>query len=106
VKALPLLPQAKGHTSRTPEAGLPLVAYRMFIAPYWHEGEVCMTVRQLQRHAIFMGKFTQLCKFFTRLRHVTLDISVAFFNFYGVFYDEENSNCVGHRCLGMWRTSR
>jgi hypothetical protein len=39
----------------------------MFIAPYLREDEVCMTVRQLQRHAIFMGKFTQLCDIFKKL---------------------------------------
>jgi hypothetical protein len=81
-----------------------LVAYRIFIAPYWQQDEVCMNVRQLQRHAIFMGKFTQFCFFFMRLRSVTLAIKVAFFNFYGVFYDEENSNCVGHRFDGLWRS--
>jgi hypothetical protein len=39
----------------------------MFIAPYWHEDEVCMAVRQLQRHAIFMGKFTQLCDIYKKV---------------------------------------
>jgi hypothetical protein len=79
VKALPLRPQATRHTLHALDSGLPLVAYRMFVAPHWHEDEVCMTVRQLQRHAIFMGKFTKLCTFFTRLRPVTLAINVAIF---------------------------
>jgi len=76
----------------------------MFIAPYWQKDEVCMNVRQLQRHAIFTGKFTEICKFFATLSSVALNISVAFINFYGVFYDEENSYCVGHRFDGLWRT--
>jgi hypothetical protein len=59
--------------------GLPFRESHIFIAPYLHEDEVCMTVRQLQRHAIFMGKFTRFCFFFTRLRLVTLAISVMVF---------------------------
>jgi hypothetical protein len=50
----------------------------MLIAPYLREGEVCMTVRQLQRQKIFMGKFTQLCDVFTKLRLVALAVSVIF----------------------------
>jgi hypothetical protein len=66
------------HPLGTLHSGLPLFPGHMFIAPYWREGEVCMTVRQPQRQKIFMGKFTQLCDFFTRLRPVTLICSVAF----------------------------
>jgi hypothetical protein len=54
-----------------------------------------MTVRQLQRHAIFMGKFTKLCTFFTRLRWVTLTCSVAFLIFMEFFMMKKTAIALG-----------
>ena len=67
VKPMPLKPLTASYAMGS---GLPSVNYGIFIAPSWHEDEVCMTVRQLQRHTIFMGKFTQLCDIFKKL-HVS-----------------------------------
>jgi hypothetical protein len=76
-----------------------LVAYRIFIAPYWQQDEFCMNVRQLQRHAIFTGKFTEICKFFATLRPVALNVSVAFINFMEFFMMKKTAIALGIAAL-------
>lgn len=54
-----------------------------------------MTVCQPPRQKIFMGKFTQLCALFTRLRRVTLTCNVIFSIFMEFFMMKKTAIALG-----------